>query len=83
LKISSLGGDTAAALARFIGLPATVCPCVDDQIITSELLLQKGRDQEAAAVFDGHYPPFMFPAEGLWRMQRARSLERVGEKRRL
>jgi hypothetical protein len=56
---------------------------VYDQIITSELLLQKGRDQEAAAVFDGHYPPFMFPAEGLWRMQRARSLERVGEKRRL
>jgi eukaryotic-like serine/threonine-protein kinase len=73
-------GDTAAALTGFTSLPDTVCPCVFDQIITSQLLSQKGRDQEAAAVFDGHYPPFMFPAEGLWRLQRARTLERVGRR---
>jgi tetratricopeptide (TPR) repeat protein len=73
-------GDTNAALGRFTSLPDTVCPCVYDQIVTSQLLAQQGRDREAAAVFEGQYPPFMAPAEGLWRLQRARVLERLGRR---
>jgi hypothetical protein len=73
-------GDTNAALGRFTSLPDTICPCVYDQIVTSQLLAQHGRDREAAAVFEGQYPPFMAPAEALWRLQRARALERLGRR---
>jgi hypothetical protein len=71
-------GDTAAALTGFTSLPDTVCPCVYDQVVTSQLLMQRGRDKEAADVFEGHYPPFMSPVQGLWRLQRARVFERLG-----
>jgi hypothetical protein len=57
-----------------------VCPCLYDQIVTSQLLMQAGRGREAAAVFDRQYPPFMSPGEGLWRLQRARALERLGRR---
>jgi eukaryotic-like serine/threonine-protein kinase len=73
-------GDTAGAVSRFTSLPNTVCPCVYDQVVTAQLLLQGGRDKEAAAVFEGHYPPFMSPVYGLWRLQRGRALERLGRK---
>jgi hypothetical protein len=73
-------GDTSGALSRFTGLPDTVCPCAYDQIVTAQLLLQRGRDQEAAAVFEGDFPPFMSPAYGLWRLQRGRVLERLGRR---
>ncbi|MDQ3224516.1 MAG: hypothetical protein M3Q75_13765 [Gemmatimonadota bacterium] len=67
-------------MSRFTSLPDTVCPCVYDQIVTAQLLLQVGKDREAVAVFEGHYPPFMSPAAGLWRLQRARALERLGRR---
>jgi serine/threonine-protein kinase len=73
-------GDTAGAVSRFTSLPDTVCPCLYDQIVTAQLLLQRGRARDAAAVFDGQDPPFMSPAEGLWRLQRARVLERLGRR---
>jgi serine/threonine-protein kinase len=73
-------GDTVTALRRFVSLPDTVCPCIFDQIIKAQLLLDRGRNSEAAAVFGGQHPPFMSPAEGLWRLQRARVLERLGRR---
>ncbi len=72
-------GDTADALRQFTSLPDTVCPCVFDQIVESQLLLAAGRVQDAAAVFRGNFPPFMSPAEGLWRLQRGRTLEQLGD----
>jgi serine/threonine-protein kinase len=72
--------DTAGALARFVSLPDTLCPCLFDQIITSQLLSLQGRNREAAEVFEGHYPGFMMPAAGLWRLQRGRALERLGRR---
>ena len=50
-----------------------------DQVVESQLLLAAGKVREAAAVFQGNIPPYMSPAEGLWRLQRARALERLGE----
>ncbi|HTG50245.1 MAG TPA: hypothetical protein VL915_07110, partial [Gemmatimonadales bacterium] len=73
-------GDTAAALTRFTSLPDTVCPCAYDQIVTAQLLLQRRREREAAAVFEKQLPAFMSPAEGLWRLQRARVFERLGKR---
>ena len=73
-------GDTADALRQFTSLPDTVCPCVFDQVIESQLLLAAGKVREAAAVFQGKAPPLWSPAEGLWRLQRGRALERLGEK---
>jgi hypothetical protein len=72
--------DTADALNRFTSLPDTVCPCVYDQIVTAQLLLQQGREKEAAAVFEGQYPTFMAPGYGLWRLQRGRVMERLGRR---
>lgn len=71
-------GDSAAALERFTSLPDTVCLCVYDQVVKSQLLLARGRPKEALAVFRGHYPDFMSPAEGLWYLQRGRAYEQVG-----
>jgi hypothetical protein len=71
-------GDTAGALSRFTSLPDTVCPCVYDQIVIAQLLLQQGRGREAAAVFESHDLPWMSPVYGLWRLQRGRVLERLG-----
>ena len=39
-----------------------------------------GKEREAAAVFDGHLPASVSPANGLWYLQRARALERVGRR---
>jgi serine/threonine-protein kinase len=73
-------GDTTGALARFTSLPDTICPCDYDQIVTSQLLSQRGRDREALAVFDGQYPHYMSPTAGLWHLQRARAFEKVGRR---
>jgi serine/threonine-protein kinase len=71
--------DTTAALEAFTGLPDTICLCVYDQVVKSQLLLARGRAKEALAVFQGHYPDFMSPAEGLWYLQRGRAYEQVGQ----
>ncbi|MGH7701714.1 MAG: tetratricopeptide repeat protein, partial [Gemmatimonadales bacterium] len=72
--------DTNGALNRFLNLPDTVCPCPFDQIITAQLLGARGRAREAAAVFEGHFPHYWWSsAAGLWRLERGRALERVGE----
>ena len=71
--------DTVTALEMFASLPDTVCLCVYDQIVKSQLLLARGRPKDALAVFHGHYPDFMSPAEGLWYLQRGRAYEQVGQ----
>ncbi len=70
--------DTTLALERFIGLPDTVCPCAFDQVVTAQLLAAKGKAREAAAVFEGRYPSWYTFGLGLWRLERARANERVG-----
>jgi hypothetical protein len=73
-------GDTTSAVERFAGLPDTVCPCMYDQIVAAQLLLARGRDRDAARVFEGQIPGWQSPAEGLWRLQRARAFERLEER---
>jgi hypothetical protein len=75
-------GDSAQALARFVALPDTICRCVYDQIVKSQLLLSRGQEQEALAVFNGHEAPFLSPARPLWQLQRGRAAERVGQRDR-
>jgi serine/threonine-protein kinase len=72
-------GDTTSAVERFANLPDTVCPCMYDQIVAAQLLLARGRDRDAARVFEGQTPDWQSPAEGLWRLQRARAFERLGK----
>jgi hypothetical protein len=70
--------DTARALERFSSLPDTLCPCAFDQIITAQLLAASGKNREAAAVFEGQYPWWFSFALPLWRLERARANERIG-----
>ena len=72
--------DTARALDRFVNLPDTVCPCVFDQIITAQLLSARGKYGQAAAVFEGQYPPYWSAGTGLWRLERGRAFEREGQR---
>ena len=74
--------DTTRALEQFVALPDTVCRCPYDRIMKSQLLLSRGRDREALAVFNGQDPGFMSPAAPLWRLQRGRSAERTGQRDR-
>jgi serine/threonine-protein kinase len=69
--------DTTEALRRFLALPDTVCPCTYDQIVTTQLLAARGRYAEAAAILDRQMPVV---AAGLWDLQRARVLERLGRR---
>jgi hypothetical protein len=72
--------DTADALRRFAGLPDSVCPCLLDRIVTSQLLQAHNRHSEAAAVLESSWPiDWLDPAEGLWRLERARVAERLGQ----
>jgi hypothetical protein len=69
--------DSSEALRRFLALPDTVCPCTYDQIVTAQLLADRRRYQEAAAIFDHGDPTFPV---GLWRLTRARVFEHVGRR---
>jgi len=72
--------DTAAALRRFVELPDSVCPCLPDRIVTAQLLEARGRWSEAADVLESSAPiDWLDPAEGLWRLERARLAERLGQ----
>jgi eukaryotic-like serine/threonine-protein kinase len=78
--LSLAKGDTATATDRFAALPDTVCACPYDQIVGAQLLLVRGRNEEAVGVFQGQRPPWTHPAEGLWRLTRARAFEATGER---
>jgi tetratricopeptide (TPR) repeat protein len=72
--------DTADALRRFDGLPDSVCPCLLDRVVAAQLLQAHGRPAEAAAVLESSWPiDWLDPAEGLWRLERARVAERLGQ----
>src|SRR5437667_4305333 len=72
--------DTADALRRFVELPDSVCPCLPDRIVTAQLLESYSKRSEAAAVLDRSWPiDWQDPAEGLWRLERARVAERLGQ----
>jgi serine/threonine-protein kinase len=78
--------DTAAALRAFAAIPDSACPwwCTVDRVTHARLLAATGRDVDAARVLDGH-PPFpdtMNDADVLWRMERARVAERLGDRAR-
>ena len=72
--------DTADALLRFVGLPDSVCPCLLDRVVTAQLLQAHRKRSEAAAVLESSWPiDWLDPAEGLWRLERARVAERLGQ----
>jgi len=72
--------DTADALRRFVELPDSVCPCLPDRIVTAQLLEAHRKRSEAAAVLERSWPmDWLDPAEGLWRLERARVAERLGK----
>ena len=72
--------DTTDALRQFVGLPDSVCPCLLDRIVTAQLLQAHGKGSEAAAVLERSWPmDWLDPAEGLWRLERARVADGLGE----
>src|SRR5207245_6848402 len=72
--------DTADALRRFVELPDSVCPCLPDRIVTAQLLEAHSKRSEAADVLDRSWPmDWLDPAEGLWRLERGRAAERLGQ----
>ena len=78
-------GDTAEALRGFLVLPDSVCSwsfCVLDRLTTVHLLLAVGRLNDATAAIDRPFPEQLYfsSAEGLWRLERARIAERVGQR---
>src|SRR3989442_510945 len=72
--------DTADALRQFVGLPDSVCPCLPDRIVTAQLLEAHSKRSEAADVLERSWPmDWLDPAEGLWRLERGRVAERLGQ----
>src|SRR5947208_7547187 len=72
--------DTADALRRFVEVPDSVCPCLPDRIVTAQLLETHSKRSEAAAVLERSWPmDWQDPAEGLWRLERGRVAERLGQ----
>jgi len=73
--------DTADALRRFVELPDSVCPCLPDRIVTAQLLQADRKRSEAADVLERSWPiDWQDPAEGLWRLERGRVAERLGQR---
>jgi hypothetical protein len=61
-------------------LPDSVCPCLLDRIVTAQLLEAHRKRSEAAAVLERSWPiDWLDPAEGLWRLERGRVAERLGQ----
>jgi len=72
--------DSADALRRFVELPDSVCPCLPDRIVTAQLLESYSKRSEAADVLERSWPiDWQDPAEGLWRLERGRVAERLGQ----
>jgi hypothetical protein len=72
--------DTADALRRFVALPDSVCPCLPDRIVTARLLESYSKRSEAADILERSWPiDWQDPAEGLWRLERGRVAERLGQ----
>ena len=72
--------DTADALRRFVELPDSVCPCLPDRIVTARLLESYSKRSEAADILERSWPiDWQDPAEGLWRLERGRVAERLGQ----
>ncbi len=73
--------DTADALRRFVELPDSVCPCLPDRIVVAQLLEADRKRSEAADVLERSWPiDWQDPAEGLWRLERGRVAERLGQR---
>jgi serine/threonine-protein kinase len=74
-------GDTALALQRFTALPDSVCLCVADRILTSQLLAARGLHQDASRALELGQPQVWYsPLAGLWYLERARVAEQLGQR---
>ena len=61
-------------------MPDSVCPCLPDRIVTAQLLEAHSKRSEAADVLERSWPmDWSDPAEGLWRLERGRVAERLGQ----
>ena len=73
-------GDSAAALARFLEVPDSLCQYCDAQrLVKARLLEARGRDREALAVLGGDLDGNNFPLAFVLRLQRGRVAARLGE----
>ncbi|HEX6050288.1 MAG TPA: serine/threonine-protein kinase [Gemmatimonadaceae bacterium] len=75
--------DTASALRQLLTTPDTLHECwYDNRVTLVQLLMAKGRYQEAAARLERRWPGTTGCSNGLddvvWTMERARVLERLG-----
>lgn len=74
-------GDSAAALARFLALPDTLCPrCYTDRLVRGRLLLRRGRAREALATFSEPLVALQSPMEVLFAYHRARTAASLGDR---
>jgi tetratricopeptide (TPR) repeat protein len=73
--------DTADALRRFVALPdSTWARSAFDGLVEAQLLAARHRDREAAAVLGPDFGAYFHPGEVLWRLERARVNERLGDR---
>jgi serine/threonine protein kinase/tetratricopeptide (TPR) repeat protein len=76
--------DSAQALARFLSLPAHLCPgCYLDRLTLAQLLIESKRDPEAWQILQANHPVLTLsptPTAVLWTLLRARVAERMGER---
>jgi hypothetical protein len=75
--------DSTSALRQFLALPDTLCPqCALEQATRVDLLLARGRDQDAAPLLDREWPePLDYePVYVSWIMRRARVNDRLGNR---
>jgi serine/threonine-protein kinase len=73
--------DTLDALRRFEALPDSLCPlCVQARLPRAQLLAARGREREALALLEVHFPPFFAVEAVLFKLEGARIHERLGQR---
>jgi serine/threonine-protein kinase len=77
-------GDSARALARFLGLPRDLCPaCFLDRLTLAQLLAEQRRDQDAMKVLRVDHPIWTItpsPTAVLWALLRGQLAERMNQR---
>jgi hypothetical protein len=73
--------DTLDALRRFDALPDSLCPlCFQSRLPRAQLLATRGREREALALLEVHFPPFLAVEAVLFKLEGARIHERLGQR---
>ncbi|HET9012896.1 MAG TPA: hypothetical protein VFN38_13815, partial [Gemmatimonadaceae bacterium] len=73
--------DTAGAVRILKSLPDSLCAlCYSQRMTLGQLLAARHEDQEASKLLDQWLIDFTVPSEVLWRLERGRVAERMGDR---